>query len=344
MMHIYIDESGVFNPAPDPKASCLAALLVPSGNKAKVFRDFGRLSERWPHEDGELKGKLLEATHIVQLAELLYCNDALVEISAFDSALQTRDELEAIQKSVSSRIASAPRWAVTQLKPPRRIGAAYGNTSLQLFIQAFLMQSLVYEVIQSSLTYYARRTPKELKHFNWLVDQKDSKLHKFEKAWSEITFPSIASITRQRPFKLLSGGDYSYLNYETSDQPDLIATTLGITTSLETGLKFADSKSSLGLQMADVIANAVATAFNEPNGRGGWQSISKLILERPLQAFPFVLLTDDKKRSKEPEEIRHPFSPVVKELSQNNRQIHLDPDGEKWLHKQERRREKNAKN
>jgi hypothetical protein len=38
-------------------------------------------------------------------------------------------------------------------------------------------------------------------------------------------------------------------------------------------------------------ANAVATAFNEPNGRGGSQSISKLILERPLQAIPFVLLT-----------------------------------------------------
>jgi hypothetical protein len=338
-MHIYIDESGVFNPSPDPKASCLAALLIPSSNKARVFRDFVRLSEGWPHENGEIKGKLLEEHHIVQLIELLYHNDALVEIRAFDSALQTRGELEAIQKSVSLRIASAPRWATTELKPPRRIGAAYGNTSLQLFIQAFLMQSLIYEVIQSTLTYYARRSPKEFKHFNWLVDQKDKKLHKFEKAWSEITFPSIANLTRQRPFKLLSGGDYSYLHSSTTTaHPDLMA--LGITTFLKTGLKFADSQSSLGLQMADVIANAVATAFNEPNARGGWQSISKLILERPLQAIPFVLLTDDKNRAKEPEEIRHPFSPVAKELSKDNRQIHLDPEGEKWLLKQERRRKK----
>jgi hypothetical protein len=341
-MHIFIDESGVFNPAPDPKASCLAALLIPSGNKARVFRDFGRLSASWPHEDGEIKGYLLGATHIVQLVELLHRNDALVEISAFDSALQTRDELEAVQKGVSTRIASAPGWTTAKLKPPRRIGAAYGNTSLQLFIQAFLMQSLIYETVQSSLSYYGRRSPKELKHYNWLVDQKDKKLHKFEKAWSEITFPSIATITRQRPFKLLAGGDYSYLKCEPSEQPDLLAATLGVTTSLEKGLKFGDSKESLGLQMADVIANAVATAFNEPNERGGWQSIGKLILERPLQAIPFVLLTDDKNRPRGPQKITHPFSPVMTQLSQNNRQIHLDADGEKWLAKQERRREKKS--
>lgn len=343
-MHIFIDESGVFNPASTPKASCLAALLVPSGHKARLFRDFDRLSDSWPHEDGEIKGKLLGETHIVQLVELLYRNDALVEISAFDSALQTRAELEAVQNSVASRIASAPRWATTELRPPRRIGAAYGNTSIQLFIQAFMMQSLIYEVIQSTLTYYARRSPKELRHFKWLLDQKDTKLHKFEKAWSEITFPSIANLTRQRPFKLLSGGDYSYLHSSTpTAQPNLIAATLGITTSLKTGLKFADSKSNLGLQMADVMANAVATAFNEPKGRGGRQSIGELILERPLQAIPFVLLTDDKKRSKEPEEIKHPFAPIVMELSQNNRPIHLDHEREKWLHKQERRREKKRK-
>src|SRR5260370_37704499 len=104
------------------------------------------------------------------------------------------------------------------------MGAGYGKKGIQLFIQAFLMQSLIYEVIQSSLTYYARRIPKELKHFNWLVDQKDKKLHKFEKAWSEITFPSIANLTRQRPLKLLSGGDYSFLQSSTpTTQPDLIA-------------------------------------------------------------------------------------------------------------------------
>ena len=339
-MHIYIDESGVFNPAPNPKASCLAAVLVPSGNKVKLLKEFAKLSEPWPHEDGEIKGYLLEETHIVQVVKLLRRNDALVEVTAFDSALQTRAELEAVQESVASRIATAPRWATTELRPPRRIGAAYGNTSLQLFIQAFLMQSLVYEVIQSSLSYYARRSPKELKHFNWLVDQKDKKLHKFDRAWSEITFPSIANITRQRPFKLLPGGDYSFLKYSASDQSDLIAATLGITTSLETGLKFADSKSSLGLQLADVIANAVATAFNEPNERGGWQNLSELMLERPYQAVPFVLLTDDKNRSKEPVKIKHPFAPVVKDLSQNNRRIHLDPEGEKWLAKKERQREK----
>jgi len=342
-MHVYIDESGVFNPAPDPKASCLAALLIPSGKKARVFRDFVRLSTSWPHEEGEIKGKLLEATHIAQLVELLYRNDALVEISAFDSALQPRNELEAVQKGVSSRIASASGSATPKLKPPRRIGAAYGNTSLQLFIQAFLMQSLIYETVQSSLSYYARRSPKELKHYNWLVDQKDKKLHKFEKAWSEITFPSIATITRQRFFKLLPGGDYSYLRCEPSDEPDLFAATLGITTSPEKGLKFGDSKESLGLQMADVIANAVATAFNEPNGRGGWQSIGKLILKRPLQAIPFVLLTDDKNRLREPQNIKHPFSPVMTQFSQNNRQIYLDHDGEKRLAKRERRRDKKAK-
>src|SRR5438552_13681334 len=125
-MHIFIDESGVFSPAPNLKASCLVALLIPSGNKARLFRDFARLTEHWPHEDGEIKGKLLQETHIVQLVELLLRTDALVEIRAFDSALQTRTELEAVQSSVASRIASAPRWATTELRPPRRIGAAYG--------------------------------------------------------------------------------------------------------------------------------------------------------------------------------------------------------------------------
>ena len=125
------------------------------------------------------------------------------------------------------------------------------------------MQTLVYRVIQNSISYYARRIPKELSHFHWVFDGKDKNITEFENAWSTTIFASVDYQSHEKPFDLLVGGDYSYLrrflsnneiemaraNKNTSKGDDLAIFRLRLL--LGESFKFADSVNQVGLQLVD---------------------------------------------------------------------------------------------
>src|SRR5882672_8008816 len=169
-MHIYIDESGVFKPEKNSKASCVAALVIPSSKKVRLMQDFLVLSANWPKKDGEVKGSLLDEPHIAQVVSLLQRNDVLVEINAIDSGLQSEADLMRVKDNMTKVMFGWATPGHPLTKELLQIAEAYKNTSLQLFIQAFMMQSLIYRVIQHSISYYARRVPKELASFHWVID------------------------------------------------------------------------------------------------------------------------------------------------------------------------------
>lgn len=351
-MHIYIDESGIFRPEKNSRASCVAALVIPSSKKVRLLNDYRQLSASWPTEKGEVKGRLLTENQIAQVVSLLQKNDVLLEVNAIDSGLQTEDELLQLKKNMTNILHG---WIIPGHpleEEITQIAKAYEETSLQLFIQAFLMQTLIYRVIQHSISYYARRIPKELGVFLWVVDGKDKNISEFEKAWSTVIFPSVAYQSEVKPFDLLEGGDYSYLERYYSANPEALAKArakvenpdeIGIFRLKELlgkSFRFLESKDQPGLQLVDILASAVCRAFNGNLQKDGWGEIGTLMVQRPLQSIPFILPQDGQGVFGTPKKIVHPFSPVVEALTINNKPMLLDPLSEARLMKKNRKKKK----
>lgn len=191
VMHIFIDESGIFAPLPNNRASVVAALIVPTSKKTTLIQKFLDLSVGWPKEKGEVKGRLLDENQIAQTVALLEAQEVIVEMNAIDSALQTETDLKTIKTNMTKVIKGWVRPGHPLKAQITQIAEAYEKTSLQLFTQAYLMQTLVYRVIQHSISSYARRIPKELSHFHWIFDGKDKNVTEFEELGLRPSLPVL---------------------------------------------------------------------------------------------------------------------------------------------------------
>jgi hypothetical protein len=345
-MHIYIDESGIFRKPLNKTnvASCLAALVIPSSAKVKLIKDFVELSSSWPRENGEVKGRLLDEDQIATTVELLRWYDALLEVNAIDLGIHTEAEITRIKTNMANIMFG---WA-TPGHPLRErfleIANAYQRTSNQLFVEAFLMQTLLPRVIQNAINYYARRIPKELASFHWVVDAKETTLTQFESAWSDAIFPSVAFQSQSEPFTDIPGGDYSYLERfinRTDEVVEGIERKTGLPRDEIAGLslkellgksfKFQDSKDKPGLQLVDIVVNALQRAFNGRLRQEGWEGIGSLMIERPLQVVPFILMENRHGIGGTPRRINSPFAPVVDVLNRRAKPMRLDPAQEAYL-------------
>lgn len=354
-MHIYIDESGIFRkPASSTNvASCLAALVMPSSIKVKLIRDFLGISASWPKENGEVKGRLLDEDQVAETVALLRHYDVILEVNAIDLGLHTEQEITTF-KSNSTNILFG--WA-KQDHPLRerlaQIAEAYQRTSNQLFIEAFLMLTLLPRVILHSVNYYARRTPQDLRSFHWVVDAKEVTPTEFERAWADVIFPSIAFQSKAEPFFKIEGGDYTYFDkFLTRDaevleriQPgtgmakeDLAG--VALKELLGRSFKFQDSRDQPGLQLVDIVANALQRAFNGRLQPSGWESIGSLMIAREKEIIPFIVLDDRHGVAGKPRKITSPFAPVLRTLERHAKSMFLDPEQEAYLQRKARTRKR----
>ena len=192
-MHIYIDESGIFS-NPNSKAnvaSVVAALTLPSAYKAQVFKEFKKLSAEWPNEGGEIKGKLLGESEIASAVLLLQKYDCLVEANVIDLGIHTEEELVEFQKGMCEVIAG---WATEDRseefkKQVAEISAALQKPKSPLFVESFLLTVLIPRLLNIATNYYARRLPKELGNYHWVIDAKEKYVTDFELAWYTTIFP-----------------------------------------------------------------------------------------------------------------------------------------------------------
>lgn len=194
-MHIYVDESGIFgNPANKPNvASLVVALTVPSTYKAKLFQKFRELAATLPTEDGEVKGRLLDEEQIASVLRPLAKFDCIVEINVIDLGIHTDDQLAEYQKGICEIIAG---WATDDRpeefkKRVAEIAAALQKPKSPLFVESFLLMVLIPRILNISMNYYARRLPKELASYHWVIDAKEKFVTDFERAWYTTIFPSV---------------------------------------------------------------------------------------------------------------------------------------------------------
>jgi hypothetical protein len=337
-MHIYIDESGVI------------ALTVPSTHKVKLFREFSQLSTELPTQEGEVKGKLLDEPQVAAVISLLSKYDCIVEINAIDIALHTDEQLSRYQKESCDAIAG---WATADRPEEFKQRVAEISKALQkpkspLFVESFLLMVLIPRILAISMNYYARRLPKELQSYHWVIDAKEKFLTDFERAWSTIIFPSVEHQSKQTPFQKIENGDYTYLEpyyeiapemaeratKELKDQPEKAAFDIG---RILKDFKFEDSKDNLGLQLADVVANASQRALNGKLKEEGYACIGSLMVTQTDPAFRFCILDPDAKNY-EPIKKESPFHVPINKMLKHTKSFWPSAEQEAYLARQARKR------
>jgi hypothetical protein len=353
-MHIYIDESGIFsNPANKTNvASCVVALVIPSSKKVKLFNEFKKLTSNWMSPGEEVKGKNLNEDQVAQVVSLLQRFDVILEITAVDLGLLTQDEITNFKKRQADKTieyvkAETNSDIVTQLY---QIRDSFNKMSNPLFVQAFIMFMLIPRTLKNAVTYYARRIPKELKSFHWVVDAKGINITEYEQTWSLVLYPIMYTQSLKKPMYFVVGGDYSYFegrfdNTNNSDmkyyeaegnfeEGSIRSTKLELI--LGKSFKFQDSKSNVGLQIADILANATQRALNRKLGKTGWENIGSLMIaQKPnvLHTFKFNAGNEEEYTT-----VTTPLYGVIKTYESKAKSMWLDEAQEKYLERKNRKK------
>ena len=344
-MHIYIDESGIFsNPAnKENVASCISALAVPTTKKKELFKQFKALTRNWRDANGEVKGSNLDEPQVASIIALLRKFDVILELVVIDLGLHTEDEITKYKElQVSNMIGDIPPdHNPDVLKRAQEIQSVFAGMSNQLVIQANLMFLLIPRILFHMILYYARRIPEELQWFYWMVDAKNESKNAYEDAWSTALYPVMAGQSAKNPAPFAEGGDYSY--FKKFERPDTevikrVEEEKGVEpgklSSVRLGdifehFEFQDSRWNVGLQMADVLANAAQRALNGRLQISGWGEIGRLMLQRgtnPIQFVKFDLKAGDSTSMTD-----SPFYQPLKLMGAKARPVWLDPAGEARL-------------
>jgi hypothetical protein len=218
-MNIYIDESGTFVNAPTIGYwNAVAALALPEADRKKLDVLVRQLSINSSAKEIKLKD-VPEDSYFQFLAEVEKLN-AIVFCTVTDAGLNTHESVINHQQSQVNEVLrhidkmkyEGGRYALelmaTELK----------KLSPQLYIQLICQIDLMYDVVNRSINYFAQHSPSTLRKFRWRVDQKNSTLTDFEKAFEKLSPALLQSRSIDEPMKMVEGFDYSYMTQY--DYPD----------------------------------------------------------------------------------------------------------------------------
>jgi hypothetical protein len=183
----------------------------------------------------------------------------------------------------------------------------------QLFLQAFLTIRLVLELIEEGTLYYVQRLPEELAEIAWFIDPKDRTITQMEEIWTTYILPMGESHFFKKPLVSLRGADYSHFDAHYGFTADTVDAEMaahldwleqvygahplaGGQTALDAKLllsekrEFPDSRNSLGIQLADMLATVLRRALNNRLQYAGWKDFGKLLVSKAKEKFYLLQL------------------------------------------------------
>lgn len=305
-MHIFIDESGPFivSEKSQREVSCVGALIIPDCKISDVFGQFETLRKKWPNQNGETKGKLLQEDEISKLIRFLSKYDVIFVATCIDMGMQNIDVIEHHKKEQAERFtlhltSECHENLVKQIWELRMTLESMTN---QLYIQSLATITLVLDVFELSTFYYCQRRPKELEGFHWAVDAKDSNITKYEDWWQSVMLPFLQDESAKKPFPHFEKGCYKYFErfFLTLDNtPKHLIPLFGnkepfygidINKIMQEDFVFQDSKESIGLQLVDVLVNTLRRALKGNLQEAGWGDIGRLMICKPRKTIHFITI------------------------------------------------------
>ncbi len=307
IVFIYFDESGIFaNPqGRDQAVSCVVALAVPERRRRRLFLEFRRLKSKW-NAPGEIKGSKLSEGQVASVIELLLRHEAVAEILAIDMAFHDDSGVTSHKMEQARRLVAnlSDEHTDTLIAQVYELKERLESLSSQLYVQSVLTTEAVGAVLQTSTLYYSLRFPAELGSFRWVFDAKGHRLTPAEELWQTIVLPLVESRSLSKPLISISdNGDYTHFE-RYALQEDAPPSRLADKVDLDDGVfhgvdltsvfrdrAFLDSKSNLGLQLVDIVANSFRRALTGKLQFSGWSRLGRLLISHTGGSVHFIALS-----------------------------------------------------
>ncbi|MDR3386124.1 MAG: hypothetical protein P4L92_03660 [Rudaea sp.] len=330
-MHIFIDESGTFTGigADTPAVSTLGALILTSHSLPKLFRKYERLRVNLPKNGkGEVKGSKLNEAQVVAVVELLRKNGAIFCASMIDLAAHTADDIAGHRDRQGASLAANLTDGHTQelRDGVAALQARMADFSDQLYVQGAVTIDLLYRIMQDMIVYHCQRFPKELAEFHWVIDAKDpAVVTNWEDWWSKTLVIWLQAMSLERPGAMLPGGDYRHFRrFILAELPAYLRDVAppgdrtygaGVDLQLMYGESFRfSSESEPGLELVDIVTNALRRGLVGNLGEAGWLPLRGLMIHRSdVYVSPVGLIHNDNRK------LARPLLPIMNKFRTGGR-------------------------
>lgn len=331
-MQIYIDESGSFVSASSPGSWNVVAAVV-TAESARTTLEKSVKALKLSVSAGissEVKLKDISETRYISFLDELSQAQVLLFATATDAGHNAPDRIARHQKMQVENVRDqVPRMRYEGGRLAlRTLADQLEAVSPQLYAQLVCQVDLLHDIVGRSINYFAQRVPGTLSEFRWRIDQKNTSRTIYEDAFEKIAPVLLQTRSIRDPGVRVRGFDYrrmSAYEFEKGRPPDYLATEHGIHVEdaidiqkiIRGNLKFEDSKRSLGIQVADLVASGLRRCL-----RGGFQdnraaaaTLGKLMLQTKVGSNPINLISFAEKDNA----VDSVASAAIKEMKNNCR-------------------------
>jgi hypothetical protein len=311
-MHIFIDESGSFTFTPEHNAwSAVGAVVIleeAMGAAEHALHEFK--AENGVSPDDELKfGKVSDEMSYFRLLNRLAQLNCTLFALATDAHLNTPEAVGVHkEKSAQGLVEHIDKLVHQTLRDDvQNISDQVLRLSDQLYIQFICQIRLMHYLVSQAMTYYVQSNPETLGSFVWRVDQKDpKKITEYEDAFENLSPPYLQSMSIADPMPRVEGFDYSHMTryeFPEKEKPTYLrdhynldvdlGDVLDIKKLIREDLKFIDSKSDFGVQLADLLTGGIRRCLRQEfrdNLRAA-AFLGRLMVNRGRSQQPVLLLS-----------------------------------------------------
>ena len=272
-MFIYVDESGSFV-CTDRRESwnCIAAYVTAERNRRKLEAALTGLKRSVgipPREEIKGRQRSSETAYFEFLSELGAVDGVLFAVlvdMGDHEAASVAEHREAQSRLIAANVGKMERSAGRRAL--QRLAARVSRLPVQLYVQLQCQIVLIEQIVRYATLYYAQRQPQTLGKFRWRIDQKDETRTAYEFAFSDLAPMLLQTRGLSRPLLTLEGADYrKFDRFLNEGPPGYLREVYGLEPSGRPGIniglvcredrEFVDSRRSLGVQVADLLASGL---------------------------------------------------------------------------------------
>jgi len=274
-LNIFIDESGSFVNAPKRDSwNSIAAYMSPETDRRCLREVVRNLKRRAAAEAGEeIKLRDVKEEVYFEFLKGLGALEGVLYVVATDAGLNQPAIIIEHQKIQADKIVEHKDKMLHQTAREglQAFSARVATIAPQLYVQLQCQVDLIASIILNGILYFVQRTPMYLGRFRWRIDQKNSAQTEYEKAFVTITPALLQTVSLSEPMPMLTGADYSAFSrfdYSEESRPRYLREVYGLDVDeekkitnigllMQEDFAFVDSKQSLGVQVADLLASGI---------------------------------------------------------------------------------------
>jgi hypothetical protein len=329
-VQIFIDESGTFVTRDDGSSvGAVGALVVTESQVAHLERRYAQLRPLLPKVDGEVKGRGLGEADVARVVDVARRCGLIYEVTVVDLPAESA----AVVAEHRAGQCDGLTGKLTAEHHPNLVACVQGlrarleQMPLQLYVQSVATFDVIWRTLSHATAYYCQREPQSLARFRWVADAKEpGGVTDWEEWWSQVVKPMTQSRSFREPFPQLEGGDYSHFaakevavsGYWAKEFPGQKGETGLALAPMLTEIVFSPDPAP-GLELVDVLTNAVRRALTGRLGPRGWQGISGVMIHRREATYVHAIGFGPERRVADPEAAK-----VLRQLGRGGRSMLKD--------------------